>query len=83
MAKKYADENIETYPEPKRKKSRPVMDSHEEIIMAWLEEDERKRKNHRRTAQKIYKQIRGIDYVGSERAVHVYVVKMRKKMEEK
>ncbi len=82
-AKKYADGNIEVYPAPRRSQSRPVMDSYEEFIMAWLEEDERKRRNQRRTAQKIYKQLRGIGYAGSERTVRVYVAKMRKKLEEK
>jgi transposase len=79
-AKKYADS-----PPPvadsarQRRKRRVMLDTHIEIIQAWLEEDLLIHRKQRRTATAIYDQLKAeTDYQGSDRTVRYYVKEFKK-----
>jgi len=73
-AKKYADgEGLKLESGPRRRRQRPVMEPFAEVVDAWLAEDQLRRAKHRRTARVIHRQLRELDYGGSERTVRAYV----------
>lgn len=83
-AKKYADEKVEIKDKPTSKRKRPVMGPYEDIVEAWLEEDQRMPRKQRRTAKTIHKQLTELtDFNGSKRTVREYVRKIRKRLVDK
>ncbi len=77
-AKKYAEENFDTENKVKQKRDKPVMGPYFNLIRAWLEEDLRMPKKQRRTAKKIYNQLKELtNFEGSYRSVRLYVRKLK------
>ncbi len=80
-AKKYAEGNFDTENEIKQKRIKPVMGPYLYLIRAWLEEDLRMPKKQRRTAKKIYDQLKKLtDFEGSYRSVRLYVGKLKREI---
>ena len=58
-----------------------MLDTHIEIIQAWLEEDLLVHRKQRRTATAIYNQLKAeTDYEGSDRTVRYYVKEFKKEI---
>lgn len=76
-AKKHADSPVDFGQQPKRRRKRVVMDGFEEYVEAWLQEDQLKRRKHRRTAKSIYEGLLKVGYQGSERTVRDCVRKAK------
>jgi len=72
-AKKYADGEILDWYGPRVRRARPVIGPFTEVIEDWLWEDSRLPAKHRRTARKIYLELKELGYTGSERTVRAYV----------
>lgn len=79
-AKKYADSPVDFAERPKRKRARTVMNGFEEYVEAWLQEDQQKRRKHRRTAKAIYKALCSVGYRGSDRTVRDFVQEKRQEL---
>jgi transposase len=80
-AKKYADEEVEIQNKETQEREKPVMGPYLNLIEAWLQEDQRMPKKQRRTAKKIYKQLKNYtDFDGSASLVRLYVRKKRQKL---
>lgn len=78
--KKYADESVDLQTRGRRSRSSPVIGPYEHIIDAWLAEDERRPMKQRRSAEKIYRDLRELGYDGSSRTVRRYVRKRKQEM---
>lgn len=75
---KYADKEDWNKNQHKQVRKRRVMDPVKSIIDQWLSEDMKKKKKFRRTAKRIYDQLKTeFDFEGSERTVRDYVSKRK------
>ena len=79
-AKKYADGTVDVRQRGRRARRKTAMEGFEEYIEAWLLEDERLPRKQRRTAKKMFEDLKKLCYQGSDRTVRDYV---RKKKNEK
>ncbi len=80
-AKKYADGEVLSADGPRIRRPRPVIGPYMETIDDWLEEDLRMPAKQRRTARKIYRDLRDLGYAGSERTVRAYVEVSRSRLQ--
>jgi transposase len=80
--KKYAEKE-DFSPEVKGKQNRPspVMDSVKHIVDEWILEDLKQKKKFRRTAKRIWEQLKDeFDFKGSDRTVRNYVSNRKKEL---
>lgn len=84
-AKKYLDSTPESGVRPQQvRKKRVMLQDYQEIILAWLEEDQLVPRKQRRTAERIYTMLKEqTDFVGSDRTVRHYVSKLKKQLKNK
>ncbi|MFS0614224.1 IS21 family transposase [Lederbergia ruris] len=81
-AKKYAEKE-DLSPEIKQKRNRPspVMDPVKDIVDQWLQEDLKQKKKFRRTAKRIWIQLREeYGFQGSDRTIRNYVSRRKKEL---
>jgi transposase len=80
--KKYAEqEDFSPEVKPKQNRPSPVMDPVKPIIDEWLIEDLKQKKKFRRTAKRIWDQLKeDFDFKGSDRTVREYVSKRKKEL---
>lgn len=81
-AKKYADGDVDLRVRGRRKRDKPVIGPFEDIINAWLEEDQRRPRKQRRTAAKIYRDLCEIGFSGASKTVREYVGKRKQQMKD-
>lgn len=79
-AKKYADGEVNLQTRGRRKRSHRVIGPYVDVIDAWMEEDQRRPTKQRRTAEKIFRDLKALGYEGSGRTVRAYVRKRRLEM---
>ena len=80
--KKYAEQE-DFSPEVKSKQDRPspVMDSVKHIVDEWIMEDFKQKKKFRRTAKRIWEQLKEeFDFKGSDRTIRNYVSNRKKEL---
>ncbi|MCO0597269.1 IS21 family transposase [Peribacillus butanolivorans] len=80
--KKYAEQE-DFSPEPKERQDRPspVMDPVKHIVDEWILEDFKQKRKFRRTAKRIWDQLKEeFDFKGSDRTVRNYVSKRKKEL---
>lgn len=77
--KKYAEkEDFNPEVKPKQNRPSPVMDPVKHIVDEWLLEDLNQKKKFRRTAKRIWEQLKEkFDFQGSDRTVRNYIAKRK------
>ena len=80
--KKYAEqEDFSPEVKPKQDRPSPVMDPVKHIVDEWLLEDFKQKKKFRRTAKRIWEQLKEeFGFKGSDRTVRDYVSKRKKEL---
>jgi len=80
--KKYAEqEDFSPEGKPKQYRPSPVMDSVKHIVDEWLMEDFKQKKKFRRTAKRIWEQLKEeFSFKGSDRTVRNYVSQRKKEL---
>lgn len=80
--KKYAEqEDFSPEIKPKQDRPSPVMDSVKHIVDEWLMEDFKQKRKFRRTAKRMWEQLKEeFDFKGSDRTVRNYVSQRKKEL---
>ncbi|WP_434060167.1 hypothetical protein [Peribacillus simplex] len=80
--KKYAEqEDFSPEVKPKQDRPSPVMDPFKKIVDEWILEDFKQKKKFRRTAKRMWEQLKEeFDFNGSDRTVRNYVSNRKKEL---